>query len=185
MVMAAVDDDSPEDSSEDMAAEFERLAAIQRAGKSDKDALAEEYRQALRDSRQRQADAEFAKMQAIREASADEFNAERNELIADHAFLSLLGACLVWAVGDVFATFSYAVGAVLGGMYLVLLAKFVANLESGGGDSQGRFAIVFLLILLGGKNKEVLSIIPLVAGFFTYQLAALAQGLKSLQAGDA
>ena len=51
-------------------------------------------------------------------------------------------------------------------MYLVLLAQFVQKMEEGGGASSGRFAIVFLLILLGGKNKETLDILPLIAGFF-------------------
>ena len=59
VMLAAADSDGEEtESAADMKAEFERLAAIQRAGKSDKEALAEEYRQALRDQRQRQADIE-------------------------------------------------------------------------------------------------------------------------------
>ena len=59
VVLAAADGgDGGEADAADMKTDFERLAAIQRAGKSDKEALAEEYRQALRDQRQRQADAE-------------------------------------------------------------------------------------------------------------------------------
>ena len=52
----------------------------------------------------------------------------------------------------------------------------------GGGASQGRFALVFFLVLLAGKNREVIQVIPLLCGFFTYQLAALAQGLKAIAA---
>ena len=61
VVLAAADGgggDGGEAGTADMKSDFERLAAIQRADKADKKALAEEYRQALRDQRQRQADAE-------------------------------------------------------------------------------------------------------------------------------
>ena len=54
----------------------------------------------------------------------------------------------------------------------------------GGGASQGRFALVFFLVLLAGKNKQVLEIIPLLIGFFTYQIGALAQGFKAIARAD-
>ena len=142
----------------------------------------------------------YAKMQAIKAETAEEFMSERNvgattlhppptidslgcssctaprtqyvepstsiapptdmhsasalkELIGDHVFFSALIAAFIWGVGSVSATFSFAVGSALGLMYLVLLAQFVQRMEEGGGASSGRFAIVFLLILLGGKNK--------------------------------
>jgi|TARA_B100000513_G_scaffold123638_1_gene54775 hypothetical protein len=44
------------------------------------------------------------------------------------------------------------------------------NQTDGGGASQGRFALVFFLVLVAGKNKAVLDILPLLGGFFTYQV---------------
>lgn len=104
--------------------------------------------------------------------------------------------------------------------YFVLLAQYAASFDSGGGASSGRFALVFLLVLLAGtcrdimmvraggivcaavnldvthmvcswhacvpwpctgKNRETLDMLGLVGGFFSYQIAALLQGLKTTE----
>lgn len=63
--------------------------------------------------------------------------------------------------------------------YLVLLAQYVSSIgQGGGGASSGRYALVFFLVLLAGKNKETIEMIPLLAGFFAYQLAVIVCGLK-------
>jgi hypothetical protein len=77
------------------------------------------------------------------------------------------------------------VGTAIGTGYVVLLSQYAASFESGGsGASQGRFALIFFLVLLGGKNKDVLDILPMLLGFFTYQLSAFAQGLKAVSASE-
>ena len=61
--------------------------------------------------------------------------------------------------------------------------QYAGGFEAGGsGASSGRFALVIFLVLLAGKQKEVLDMIPLLLGFFTYQLSALAQGIKAMSA---
>ena len=44
-------------------------------------------------------------------------------MLADHAFLSVLGAAAFWALVSPSATASYAVGAFLGALYLFLLQR--------------------------------------------------------------
>ena len=62
-----------------------------------------------------------------------------------------IGLSIIWSLGTLNAAFSYVVGSSLAIGYLVLLSQFVAEFESGGGASSGRFALVFLLVLLAGK----------------------------------
>jgi len=116
---------------------------------------------------------------------AEKFREESYTLIGDSVFLSLLGICFAWGVGSITTSLSYAVGAAIGTGYVILLSQYAASFgdpSGGGGASQGRFALVFFMILLGGKNKEVLDILPMLFGFFTYQISVFVQGLKSLNA---
>ena len=43
---------------------------------------------------------------------------------------------------------------------------------------QARFAVVALLVGIAGKQREYLDFLPLLAGFFTYQAATLAQAFR-------
>ena len=88
---------------------------------------------------------------------------------------------------------SYLCGAVLGTAYSYGLGKYVqtlgdelatANAEPGQGTDfgQARFAfiIILLVVLAKFRGQTGLQEIPTIAGFFTYQLASLNQGLKEL-----
>lgn len=71
---------------------------------------------------------------------------------------------------------------------LTLTGKYVENLGGsaydaeagkGAGVGEARFAFLILMFVLVGKFRGAgLEVVPTIAGFFTYQIASLAQGLK-------
>ena len=103
----------------------------------------------------------------------------RVTFLLDNLFISALGLCLLWGFGTYKDAFSYGVGALLGTGYAALLARYVESLGSkqggGAGGGAARFAPVVLLILLYSKNKDYISIVPEIMGFFTFQVASLLQ----------
>lgn len=107
------------------------------------------------------------------------YNNLRITFLLDNLFISALGLCLLWSFGTYKDAFSYGVGALLGTGYAALLARYVESLgsKSGGGAGGGaaRFAPVVLLILLYSKNKDYISIVPEILGFFTFQVSSLLQ----------
>ena len=94
----------------------------------------------------------------------------RITFLLDNLFISALGLCLLWSFGTSKDAFSYGVGSLLGLGYAALLARYVESLgsKSGGGAGGGaaRFAPVVLLILLYSKNKQYISIVPEILGFY-------------------
>jgi hypothetical protein len=104
----------------------------------------------------------------------------RASFIIDSIFVSLVGFCAIWYLGTFKDAYSYGVGALLGASYAILLGKYVENLgkeqRSVGGNL--RFAPVILLVLLYSKNKETISIIPEIFGFFSYQLGSFLQAFN-------
>ena len=116
-----------------------------------------------------------------REKIMEGYDNLRVTFLLDNLFVSAIGLCLVWSFGTYKDAFSYGVGSLLGTGYAALLARYVENLGSNGqggvtgGGGGARFAPVVLLILLYAKNKEVISIIPELLGFFTFQIASLLQ----------
>ena len=108
-----------------------------------------------------------------------EFDNLRITFLLDNLFISALGLCLLWSFGTFKDAFSYGVGSFLGLGYAALLARYVESIgnKQGGGAGGGaaRFAPVVLLILLYSKNKEYISIVPEILGFFTFQVASLLQ----------
>lgn len=103
----------------------------------------------------------------------------RVTFLLDNLFISALGLCLLWSFGTYKDAFSYGVGSLLGTGYAALLARYVESLGSkqggGAGGGAARFAPVVLLILLYSKNKDYISIVPEIMGFFTFQVASLLQ----------
>jgi hypothetical protein len=113
-----------------------------------------------------------------REKAMDGYNNLRLTFLLDNLFISALGLCLIWGFGTFKDSFSYGIGSALGLGYATLLSRYVESLGEGGGGGGGgaaRFAPVLLLILLYSKNKEYISIIPEILGFFTFQIASLLQ----------
>lgn len=117
-----------------------------------------------------------------------EFNLQRNYLIGDTAYLSVLIFCILWGVANtVFTPISYAFGTICGLAYSYGLSKYVETIGrsfddeavEGTGIGQARFAFLLLLILFIGKYRSLgLQEIPSILGFFTYQLSTLGQGLR-------
>eukprot|EP01041_Mallomonas_annulata_P013497 gene13497-28627_t len=109
--------------------------------------------------------------------SKDEYERLRVTFLFDSVYVSLLGLCLAWFFGTYKDAFSYGVGSLLGLGYAILLGRYVQSIGTGSGGVGGpaRFAPVFLLVLLYSKNKETISIIPEIIGFFSYQLGSLLQ----------
>ena len=78
----------------------------------------------------------------------------------------------------------------MGTLYSYGLGKYVETLGGsaedtdavqGAGVGQARFAFLILLIVIVGKfRSQGLLEIPSIAGFFTYQIASLSQGLREI-----
>lgn len=105
------------------------------------------------------------------------FQNARVTFLLDSIFVSVIGLCLTWYFGSFKDSYSYGIGSVLGLAYAALLGRYVESLNTGEGSAGGsaRFAPVILLIALYGKNKETISIIPELLGFFSYQVASFLQ----------
>ncbi|CAB9521963.1 expressed unknown protein [Seminavis robusta] len=110
-------------------------------------------------------------------------------LVGDTAFFSLLIFPILWLCFDnPLFSLSYLLGALFGLAYAYGLGKYVATLGGsiddastlqGAGVGEARFAFLILLFIFVGKFRSYgLVEIPCIAGFFTYQLASLGQGLK-------
>ena len=115
----------------------------------------------------------------------------RNALIADTALFTALIFSLLWVVSvDPFVSFSYAFGSTFGLAYAYGLGKYVETIGGsiddsdsvqGAGIGQARFAFLIMLFIFVGRLKGYgLVEIPTIAGFFTYQLASLSQGLREI-----
>ncbi|CAM9168250.1 unnamed protein product [Chrysoparadoxa australica] len=119
-------------------------------------------------------------LQELRERNAAAFQQQKFRLIGDHVFIAILIGSGVWSLVGFKAAASYGFGALFGTLYLVLLARFVEGLGEGsnaGGGGPARLALVAALVLICGKQKESLDLVPAVAGFLMYQVATLVQGL--------
>jgi Flp pilus assembly protein TadB len=155
---------------------FNELRSAEERSRAKKEELREQERAAAR------VDANaFAPTLEDRLKMKELFQKEKKILVADAIFISLLGLCFTWYIGTLSTALSYSIGAAIGIGYVVLLAQYAASFETGGsGASSGRFALVFFLVLLAGKNRDTLDILPMLLGFFTYQFAALAQAVKAI-----
>ena len=111
------------------------------------------------------------------------YDSLKQQMLSDHAFLSALGVAAVWMVADVKGAFSYAVGAALGALYLVLLQRqttygFAAeSVEQKAKAGPPPIIVPVLMVLMVAKNPAALSLIPTLVGFATKELATLAQAI--------
>ena len=126
----------------------------------------------------------MAKREA-RALSKEEYAAQKAQMLQDHAFLSALGLASVWALVGAAQAPSYAAGALLGALYLVLLQKeadaFGAAFIAADDEEERALpapppqVVPVLMVLLVGKYNAVLQLLPVLAGFFTSKLATLYQ----------
>lgn len=128
---------------------------------------------------------------SLRQEQLEKFEKRRLALVGDTAYISVFIFCALWALFDnPLTAFSYTVGASMGLLYTYGLGKSVETLGAsiddteqlpGAGLGEARFAFLILLFVLVGRFRgDGLQEIPAIAGFFTYQLASLNQGLREI-----
>jgi len=107
------------------------------------------------------------------------YAARKFQLLFDSLWLSALGLALCWTAFSFEASVSYGLGALLGFGYITLLGRTVEAIGTvgvpGAGVGQARFAMVILLVLLAGKYRDTIQVIPAIIGFSTYQVASFLQ----------
>lgn len=98
----------------------------------------------------------------------------RRALLGDTVFVGLLAVCAGWAFGDVATAGSVGLGAVGGVAYVFLLARGVDSM-GGAGDllAPARAAVLALLVVFSAKHRDVLQVLPVLLGFFSYKVATL------------
>jgi len=126
---------------------------------------------------------------AVRQKQYDDV---RNTLLSDTAFIGIVVGGICWITCDnPFVALSYEFGTMFGLAYAYGLSKYVETIGGsaedvetvqGAGVGQARFAFLILLFILVGKLRSTVGLIeiPSIAGFFTYQLASLAQALRDV-----
>eukprot|EP00966_Prymnesium_polylepis_P026669 615404-Prymnesium_polylepis.1 len=65
----------------------------------------------------------FTRAMRLAARAAQVYARQKTQMLADHTFLSVLGAAAFWSLLSPSATASYAVGAFLGALYLFLLQR--------------------------------------------------------------
>ena len=126
---------------------------------------------------------------SVKSENKAKFAKRRLALVNETLLFSTLLFAFIWLVGaNPFTAISYAFGAALGTAYSYGLGKYVETIGGsaddaedlqGAGVGQARFAFLILLFVFVGKFRAVgLQEIPSIAGFFTYQIATLSQGLR-------
>lgn len=114
-----------------------------------------------------------------RERTKREYAAQKSQMLQDHAFLSLLGVAAMWSLFGLKVVTSYAVGALLGGMYIYLLQRSTDSLGASSIEEVSKLPppiiVPVLLVLVCAKNTATLGLIPCFAGFATNKLATLYQ----------
>jgi len=117
------------------------------------------------------------------------FAKRRLGLVSDTAYFIVLIFAALWSVSDSPLTpISYVFGSIFGLAYSFGLGKYVETIGGsafeegaieGAGVGQARFAFLIALFIIVGR-VPALQEIPAIAGFFTYQLGSLSQGLKEI-----
>jgi hypothetical protein len=130
---------------------------------------------------------------SFKQVQLEKFEARRLALVYDTAQFAVYIFCGCWLFfSNPFTAFSYAFGATMGLAYAFGLGKSVETMgqsiddvqqgSGGGGVGEARFAFLILLFILVGKFRGEMGLqeIPSIAGFFTYQIASLNQGLREI-----
>eukprot|EP00308_Calcidiscus_leptoporus_P022608 CAMPEP_0119377418 /NCGR_PEP_ID=MMETSP1334-20130426/44763_1 /TAXON_ID=127549 /ORGANISM="Calcidiscus leptoporus, Strain RCC1130" /LENGTH=172 /DNA_ID=CAMNT_0007396327 /DNA_START=155 /DNA_END=673 /DNA_ORIENTATION=- len=122
---------------------------------------------------------EQSQMEAERQRSLEAYGRQKAQLLADHALLSSIGACAMWSFTDVQAVKSFVAGTLFGALYLILKQREAdsfgaSSLEEVRAGPPPLVAPV-LMVLIVGKNKELLLLPAVLLGFFTNIIATVAQ----------
>jgi hypothetical protein len=130
---------------------------------------------------------------SLRQEQSEKFEKRRLALVFDTAYIGWFIFCACWMIfSNPLTAVSYAFGATMGIAYTYGLGKSVevigqsiddVGATQGAGVGEARFAFLILLFLFVGKFRGGdfgLEEIPSIAGFFTYQIASLNQGLRQI-----
>lgn len=130
---------------------------------------------------------------SLRQEQASKFEKRRVALVVDTAYIAWFIFCACWLIfPSPMTAISYSFGATMGIAYTYGLGKSVEVIgqsiddlgaTQGAGVGEARFAFLIVLFLFVGKFRGGdygLQEIPSIAGFFTYQIASLNQGLREI-----
>lgn len=95
------------------------------------------------------------------------YAALKQQLLADHAFLSLVGCTIVWYFFNVLAVRSYAVGAALGALYIYLSGRSAdgfgaTTIEEVKKGPPALVAPVLMVLLCAPRASKALQLLPLI-----------------------
>jgi len=119
---------------------------------------------------------DYEKEQSV-EAMREYYQLQRMLLIST-ILLSMTIFLTVWAFYSTNIAFNYLLGATVGVLYLIMLAKEVENL----GTSKQRIGIKGLFLVAGliilACTREELQIVPVFLGFMTYKATIIAHTVQ-------
>lgn len=120
-----------------------------------------------------------AKVEKGRAYSEKVYEALKKQILSDHVFLSFMGCAIVWSFFDLFAVRSFAAGAALGGLYLVLGQRQGDNFGATSFEERksGPPALIapVLMVLIAAKQSEYIGFLPIFAGFSMERISFVAQ----------
>lgn len=106
----------------------------------------------------------------------------RNRLLADTLFVSALGICGAWFVGDLRDVTSFALGTASAVAYVWMLARSVDRMaeaakQNGFGAvdplQAARVALLAITVVGSAKHTDRFSVVAVILGFLSYKVATL------------
>lgn len=122
-------------------------------------------------------------IEAQPQAKGETYAQLQNRLLLTTMVLTVIGAIGVAFAYSLNIAANYALGAVVGIVYLRLLARSVGRFGPGAKLSSGLFSprlALFVGLFFLATRLEALQVIPIFLGFMTYKMALLVYGLQIL-----
>ncbi len=104
----------------------------------------------------------------------------QKELLLGSLALSLAIFLPVWLTYSLNTALSYLLGALVGIVYLRMLAKDVAALGNGKQQLSKTRLALFVAIFLIGARVDQLELLPIILGFLTYKVALIFHTLRAI-----
>ncbi|MBD2161967.1 ATP synthase subunit I [Limnothrix sp. FACHB-881] len=113
-------------------------------------------------------------------AAMEEYYKLQRELLIGSLVVSLVIFLSVWATYSLNTALSYLLGALVGIVYLRMLAKDVATLGNGKQQLSKTRLALFVAIFLIGARVQQLELLPIILGFLTYKAALIFHTLRAI-----